>query len=98
LPLIIDIQDKVWGAKWFTKLNIKDAYHRVQIHEGDKWKMAFRTKFGHFKYLVMLMGLTNAPASWQQLIDEVLYEYLFVFVIVYLDDILIFLENMNKHV
>jgi hypothetical protein len=60
--------------------------------------MAFRTKFGHFEYLVMPMGLTNVPASWQQLINKVLYEYLFVFVIVYLDDILIFLENMNKHV
>jgi hypothetical protein len=46
----------------------------------------------------MPMGLTNAPASWQRLIDEVLYKYLFVFVIVYLDDILIFLENMNEHV
>jgi hypothetical protein len=46
----------------------------------------------------MPMGLTNAPASWQQLIDKVLYEYLFVFVIVYLDDILIFSENMNEHV
>jgi hypothetical protein len=60
--------------------------------------MAFRTKFGHFKYLVMLMGLTNVPASWQQLINKVLYEYLFIFVIVYLDNILIFSENINKHV
>jgi hypothetical protein len=98
LPLITDIQDKVWGAKWFTKLDIKDAYHRVQIHEGDEWKTAFRTKFGHFKYLVMPMGLINAPALWQRLINKVLYKYLFIFMIVYLDDILIFLENMNKHV
>jgi hypothetical protein len=60
----MDIQDKVQGAKWFTKLNIRDAYHRVQIHEGDEWKMAFRTKFGHFEYLVMPMGLTNVPVSW----------------------------------
>jgi hypothetical protein len=59
--------------------------------------MVFRTKFGHFKYLVILMGLTNAPALWQQLINKVLYKYLFVFMIVYLDNILIFLKNMNKH-
>jgi hypothetical protein len=98
LPLIIDIQDKVQGAKWFTKLNIKDTYHRVQIHKGDKWKTAFRTKFGHFEYLVMPIGLTNAPVLWQQLINKVLYKYLFVFVIVYLDNILIFLENINEHV
>jgi hypothetical protein len=60
--------------------------------------MVFRTKFGHFEYLVMLIGLTNMPALWQQLINKVLYEYLFVFVIVYLDNILIFLENINEHV
>jgi hypothetical protein len=60
--------------------------------------MTFRTKFGHFKYLVMPMGLTNMPALWQQLINKVLYKYLFVFVIVYLDNILIFLKNINKHV
>jgi hypothetical protein len=59
--------------------------------------MAFRTKFGHFKYLVMPIGLTNAPVLWQQLINKVLYKYLFVFMIVYLDNILIFLENINKH-
>jgi hypothetical protein len=60
--------------------------------------MAFRTKFGHFKYLVIPMGLTNAPASWQQLINKVLYKYLFIFVIVYLDNILIFLKNITKHI
>jgi hypothetical protein len=88
----------VQGAKWFTKLNIRDTYHRVRIYEGDKWKTAFRTKFRHFEYLVMPMGLTNAPASWQWLINKVLYEYLFEFMIVYLDDILIFLKNINEHV
>jgi hypothetical protein len=60
--------------------------------------MAFRTKFSYFEYLVILMGLTNVPALWQQLINKVLYKYLFVFIIVYLDDILIFSKNMNKHV
>jgi hypothetical protein len=60
--------------------------------------MAFRTKFDYFKYLVMPIGLTNMPASWQQLINKVLYKYLFVFVIVYLDNILIFSKNMNKYI
>jgi hypothetical protein len=60
--------------------------------------MAFRTKFSYFEYLVILMGLTNASASWQQLINKVLYKYLFIFMIVYLDDILIFLKNINKYI
>jgi hypothetical protein len=59
--------------------------------------MAFRTKFSYFEYLVMPMGLTNVPVLWQQLINKVLYKYLFVFVIVYLDNILIFSKNINKH-
>ena len=80
------------------KLNICNAYHRIRIQEGDKWKTAFRTKFGHYEYLVMPMGLTNAPASWQRLIDEVLHEYLFDFVVVYLDDILIYSGSIEEHI
>jgi hypothetical protein len=80
------------------KLDITDAYNHIRIAEGDEWKTAFRTKFGHFEYLVMLFGLTNAPASFQRFINEVLQEYLHSFVIVYLDDILIFLKEEEEHV
>jgi hypothetical protein len=62
LPLIHEIQDQIRGAKWFTKLDITDAYNHIRIADGEEWKTAFRTKFGHFEYLVMLFGLTNAPA------------------------------------
>jgi hypothetical protein len=64
LPLIHEIQDQIRGTKWFTKLDITDAYNHIRIADGDEWKTAFRTKFGHFEYLVMLFGLTNAPASF----------------------------------
>ena len=86
------------GAKWFTKLNIQDTYHRIRIKEGDEWKTAFRTKFRHYKYLVMPIGLTNTPALWQRLINELLYEYIYKFVVVYLDDILIYSGSREEHV
>jgi hypothetical protein len=62
LPLIHEIQDQIQGAKWFTKLDITDAYNHIRIADGEEWKTAFRTKFRHFEYLVMPFGLTNAPA------------------------------------
>jgi hypothetical protein len=79
------------------KLDITDAYNHIWITEGEEWKTAFRTKFGHFEYLVMLFGLTNAPASFQRFINEVLQEYLHLYVIAYLDDILIFSKNKEEH-
>jgi hypothetical protein len=98
LPLIHKIQDQIRGAKWFTKLDITDAYNHIQIAKGEEWKTAFRTKYGHYKYLVMPFGLTNAPASFQRFINEVLHECLELFVIAYLDDILIFSREKEEHV
>ena len=65
----------------------------MKIREGDEWKTAFRTRYGHFEYQVMLFGLTNAPASFQGYINKILAEKLDIFVIVYLDDILIYTED-----
>jgi hypothetical protein len=62
LPLIHKIQDQIQGAKWFTKLDITNTYNHIRIADGEEWKTAFRTKFRHFEYLVMLFRLTNAPA------------------------------------
>ncbi|EED18391.1 retrotransposon polyprotein, putative [Talaromyces stipitatus ATCC 10500] len=98
LPLITEIQDKVRNKKWFTKLDITDAYNRLRIKEGEEWKTAFKTKFGHFEYLVMPFGLTNAPATFQRYINNVISPYLHDFTIAYLDDILIFSNSMEEHV
>ncbi|KAF7137056.1 hypothetical protein CNMCM5793_006907 [Aspergillus hiratsukae] len=98
LPLIHEIQDRIRGTQWFTKLDITDAYNHIRIAEGEEWKTAFRTKYGHFEYLVMPFGLTNAPASFQRFIDEVLRKYLHLFVIAYLDDILVFSKDKNEHI
>ncbi|KID83641.1 pol polyprotein [Metarhizium guizhouense ARSEF 977] len=101
LPLISELRDRLHGMNWFTALDLKGAYNLIRIKRGHEWKTAFRTKFGLFEYLVMPFGLTNAPATFQRMINSVLREYLDNFVVVYLDDILIFsktLEDHKKHV
>jgi hypothetical protein len=80
------------------KLDITNAYNHIRIADGEEWKTAFRMKFRYFKYLVMLFRLTNAPASFQRFINEVLQEYLHSFIITYLDDILIFLKEKEEYV
>jgi len=66
LPLVTEARDRLGGAKYFTKLDIKDAYHNIRIREGDEWKTTFSTKLGTYEYLVMPFGLFNARAAFQQ--------------------------------
>jgi len=102
LPLISELQDKIRGAKWLTKLDLRDAYQTVRIKSGEEWKTGFKTSYGHYEYTVMPFGLTNAPATFQALINDILREYLDDFVIAYLDDIMIYtngtLEEHQDHV
>ena len=70
----------------------------MRIRKGDEWKTAFRTQYGHFEYQVMPFGLTNAPASFQGYINKILAKKLDIFVIVYLDDILIYTDDDESHV
>lgn len=98
LPLITESLDRLAQAKIYTKLDVREAYHRVRIKEGDEWKTAFRTRYGHFEYTVMPFGLTNAPAQFQAYIHYVLAGLVDVTCIVYLDDILIFSDTEEDHV
>ena len=97
IPLISEIIEKVKDAKYFTKLDLRSAYNLVRIHPGDEYKTAFRTKYGHFEYLVMPFGLRNAPATFQSFINMVLRPFLEKFVILYLDDILIYSKTKEEH-
>ena len=90
LPLIDKTLARLTGAKYFTKLDLKDAYHRLRIKKGDEWKTAFRTRYGHFEYMVMPFGLANAPASFQAYINKSMTGLLDVICVVYLDDILVY--------
>ena len=97
LPLISEALDRVSGAKIYSKLDIRAAYNQIRIRDGDEWKTAFRTRYGHFEYCVMPFGLANAPATFQGHINNVLRDFLDVFVIAYLDDILIFSTDVRSH-
>ena len=97
LPLITETLDRLSGAKRFTKLDLKDAYHRIRIKAGDEWKTAFRTRYGHFEYQVMPFGLANAPATFQAYINKALRGYIDVICVVYLDDILIYSSEVSDH-
>ncbi|KAI7791583.1 hypothetical protein IRJ41_025951 [Triplophysa rosa] len=97
LPLMSSAFELLQGAKVFTKLDLRNAYHLVRIREGDEWKTAFNTPTGHYEYLVLPFGLTNAPAVFQGLVNSVLGEMINQFVFVYLDDILIFSPSLQAH-
>ena len=96
LPLIGKSLDRLGSAKRLTWLDLTSAYHRMRIREGDEWKTAFRTRYGHFEYQVMPFSLSIALVSFQGYINKILAEKLDIFVIVYLDDILIYTEDLGK--
>ena len=90
LPLIDTLLNRLEGAKYFTRLNLRNAYHLIRIREGDEWKTAFKTRYGLYEYTVMPFGLTNAPATFQAYIDQVLTGMIDTELIAFLNDILIF--------
>jgi len=97
LPLISEALDRLGGAKYFTKLDIKDAYYNIRIRKGDEWKTSFSTKLGTYEYLVMPCGLCNAPAAFQRWINEVLREHIDRCCIVYLDEVQIYSNTLQYH-
>jgi hypothetical protein len=98
LPLISDLINRLRGACYFTKLDVRWGYNNVHIKEGDEWKAAFRTNRGLFEPLVMFFGLTNSPATFQTMMNEIFQDLISEGVVcVYLDDILIFTETMEEH-
>jgi len=97
LPLIEELQNQLGQAKWFTSLDLKEAYYQVRMKKGEEWKTAFWTRYGHYEYTVMPFRLKNAPATFQRLINDTLREYLDDFAITYLDDILIYSDDLEAH-
>ena len=97
LPRIDDLFDQWKGTSVFLKIDLRSGFHQLRIQDADVHKMAFRTWYGHYEFLVMPFGLTNAPAAFIDLMNSVFLRYVTQFVVVFIDDILVYAKDWEDH-
>jgi len=98
IPLMTELRDQVRDAQIFTKIDLKDGFHLIRIRKGDESKTAFRTRDGHYQYPAMPFGFVNVPATFQSMMNEILWEFLDQGVVVYIENILIYSQTLEEHI
>ena len=97
LPTIDDLFDRLKGTRFYSKIDLRNGYHQLKVRETDILKTTFRTRYGHFEFTMMPFGLTNALVAFMDLMHRVFQPYLDQFVVVFVDDILIYSQSEEEH-
>ena len=98
MPIIDEILDELQGTKYFSSLDFRAGFHQIRMNPLDEHKTAFKTHHGHYQFRVMPFDLTNAPATFQCVMNHILEPYLRKFVMVFLDDILVYNPDLASHI